>query len=216
MYHFPTDPKKIKQRIRRYERNLRKDDPMRGLRDGYGKRFLLGPLYLMLGNVQDTLDHYKWYQNTYPDDSGYALNFLCWAITLYRHGDFEEAEKKVINTMLSNIFLIPYILGHEIPSLDSWEDRYYNELMEIEYFPHDILDFITSEEMEWIKALHNSPKITTIRKKYIEIDDQLENLPRGEKRTKLCHELFKIRALDFSGIDFSEIGSDQTSDNFTN
>jgi len=26
----------------------------------------------------------------------------------------------------------------------------------------------------------------------------------------------KIRALDFSGIDFSEIGSDQTSDNFTN
>jgi hypothetical protein len=27
---------------------------------------------------------------------------------------------------------------------------------------------------------------------------------------------FKIRALDFSGIDFSEIGSDQTSDNSTN
>ena len=126
MYHFPTDPKKIKQRIRRYERSLRKDDPMRGLRDGYGKRFLLGPLYLMLGNVQDTLDHYKWYQNTYPDDSGYALNFLCWAIALYRHGDFEEAEKKVINTMLSNIFLIPYILEREIPSLDSWEDRCYN------------------------------------------------------------------------------------------
>jgi hypothetical protein len=210
MYHFPTDPKKIKQRIRRYERSLRKNDPIHGLRDGYGKRFLLGPLYLMLGNVQDTLDHYKWYQNAYPDDSGYALNFLCWAITLYRHGDFEEAEKKVINTMLSNIFLIPYILGHETPSLDSWEDRYYNELMEIEYFPHEILDFITSEEMEWIKALHNNPKITTIRKKYIEIDDQLENLPRGEKRTKLCHELFKIRALDFSGIDFSEIESDQT------
>jgi len=216
MYHFPTDPKIIKQRIRRYERSLRKDDPMHGLRDGYGKRFLLGPLYLMLGNVQDTLDHYKWYQNTYPDDSGYALNFLCWAIALYRHGDFEEAEKKVINTMLSNIFLIPYILEREIPSLDSWEDRCYNELMEIEYFPHEILNFITCAEMEWIRALHNSSKITTIREKYIEIDDQLENLPRGEKRTKLCHELFKIRALDFSGIDFSEIESDQTSDNSTN
>jgi hypothetical protein len=107
MYHFPTDPKKIKQRIRRYERSLRKDDPRHGLRDGYGKRFLLGPLYLMLGNVQDTLDHYKWYQNTYPDDSGYALNFLCWAIALHRHGDSEEAAKKIINTMLSNIFLIP-------------------------------------------------------------------------------------------------------------
>jgi len=59
-------------------------------------------------------------------------------------------------------------------------------------------------------------KLADALEKYIEIDDQLENLPRGEKRTKLCHELFKIRALDFSGIDFSEIGSDQTSDNFTN
>ena len=216
MYHFPTDPKKIKQRIRRYETSLRKDDPMYGLRDGYGKRFLLGPLYLMLGDVQDTLDHYKWYQNKYPDDSGSALNFLCWAIALYRHGDFEKAEKKVINTMLSNIFLIPYISGRKIPSLDSWEDRYYNELMEIEYFPHEILNYITNKEMEWLKALHNSPKITTIREKYIEIDDQLENIPRGEKRTKLCYELFKIKAHDFSGIDFSEIESNQTSDNSTN
>jgi hypothetical protein len=68
---------------------------------------------------------------------------------------------------------------------------------------------------KWIKALHNSPKITAIREKYIEIDDQLENLPRGEKRTKLCNELFKIRDLDFSGIDFSEIGSNQTSNNST-
>jgi hypothetical protein len=214
MYHFPTDPKKIKQRIRRYERSLRKDNPLHG--DGYGKRFLLGPLYLMLGNVQDTLDHYTWYQNTYPNDGGYALNFLCWAITLFRHGDMVEAEMKIIKTILSNIHLIPFILGHKIPSLDSWEGRYYNELFEIEDFPHEILEYITSEEMEWIEALYNSPKLTIIRKKYIENDDQLQNLPRGEKRTKLCHELFAIRALDFDGIDFPEIGSDQTYSNSTN
>jgi hypothetical protein len=205
MYHFPTDPKKIKQRIRRYERSLRKDDPVRGLRDGYGKRFLLGPRYLMLGNVQDTLDHYQWYQNKYPNEYGYAFNFLCWAITLHRHGDVEEAERKIINTMLSNIFFIPYLLGHAIPSLDSLEDRYYNELIEIESFPHEILNHITREETEWIKTLYNSLRITAIREKYIEIDNQLENLPRGKKRTKLCDELFKIRDLDFSGIDFSGI-----------
>ena len=202
MYHFPTDPKKIKQRIRRYERSLRKDDPMYG--DGYGKRFLLGPLYFMLGNVQETLEHYEWYQNTYPDEYGYAFNFLCWAITLYRHGDHDEAEKKFINTLLSNIFFIPYVLGHAIPSLDSWEDRYYNELTEIASFPHEILNCITDKEIEWLKALHNSSKISTIRKAYTVIDDQLEHLRPGEKRTKLCKELFKIRALDFSGIDLPE------------
>ena len=204
MYHFPTDPKKIKQRIRRYERSLRDENSMHGVRDGYGKRFLLGPLYFMLGNVQETIEHYEWYQNTYPDEYGYAFNFLCWAITLYRHGDRDEAEKKFINTMLSNIFFIPYVLGHAIPSLDSWEDRYFNELMEIEDFPHEILECITREEMEWISALYNSPKITAIRKAYTAIDDQLEHLRPGEKRTKLCKELFKIRALDFSGIDLPE------------
>ena len=57
--------------------------------------------------------------------------------------------------------------------------------------------------MELIKALHNSPEITTIREKYIEIDNQLENLPCGAKRSQLCNELFKMRAFDFSGIDFS-------------
>ncbi len=204
MHPFPTDPKKIKQRIRRYERSLRGENSIYGDRDGYGKRFLLGPLYFLLGNTQETLEHYEWYQKNYPGDSGFALNFLCWAITLFRHGNREEAEKKFINTMLSNIHLIPYILGHETPSLDSWEDRYFNELMEIENFPHEILECITSEEMEWVSTVYNSSKITSIRKAYTTIDDQLEHLPRGEKRAKLCNELFKIRALDFSGINLPE------------
>jgi len=169
----------------------------------------------MLGNVQDTLDHYKWYQDAYPDDLGYALNFLCSAITLYRYGDIEEAEEKLISTVLSNVFLIGFILGHKIPTLDSWEDRYYNELMEIEYFPHELLEFITGEEKEWIEASYKSSRTTAIRKAYIEIDDQLQSLPRGEKRTELCHDLYRIRALDFSGVDFTKSVSDQGSGNST-
>ena len=70
--------------------------------------------------------------------------------------------------------------------------------------------------MEWMKTLYDNPRISAIREKYIEIDDQLENLPRGKKRTRLCNELFKIRDLDFSGIDFSEIESGRTSDKSTN
>ena len=89
-------------------------------------------------------------------------------------------------------------------------------MIAIEDFPHELLGYISSEEMEWIKAVYKSPKITIIRKKYIEIDDQLENFPQGEKRTKLCQELFKIRRLDFSGIDFSDIETDLTPDNPTN
>ena len=40
---FPDDPKKIRARIRSYERSLRKEQEEHGfIRDGYGKRHLLG------------------------------------------------------------------------------------------------------------------------------------------------------------------------------
>jgi len=51
-YRFPTDPKKIKARIRSYERKLR-DEKRRcgGYHDSYGRRFLVGPLCLAMGDV---------------------------------------------------------------------------------------------------------------------------------------------------------------------
>ena len=42
---FPTDPKRIRERIRRYERALKRELEEGYGGDGYGKRFLLGPLY---------------------------------------------------------------------------------------------------------------------------------------------------------------------------
>jgi hypothetical protein len=46
---FPTDPKRIRDRIRRYERALKKELEAGYGGDGYGKRYLLGPLYMFDG-----------------------------------------------------------------------------------------------------------------------------------------------------------------------
>lgn len=44
MSFFPTDPKKIRARIRSYERKLQKElDETGMIHDGYGKRYLLWP-----------------------------------------------------------------------------------------------------------------------------------------------------------------------------
>jgi len=52
MYDFPQDPKKIRVRIRRYERALRHEQVSYGsINDGGGKRYLLGPLYLLMGRL---------------------------------------------------------------------------------------------------------------------------------------------------------------------
>jgi hypothetical protein len=44
---FPTDRKKIRERIRGYERALERELKSGYGDDGYGKRFLLGPLYML-------------------------------------------------------------------------------------------------------------------------------------------------------------------------
>ena len=49
MFSIPKDPKKIKQRIRRYELALKKEKEEHGFYDdSAGKRYMLGPMYLYL------------------------------------------------------------------------------------------------------------------------------------------------------------------------
>lgn len=52
MFNIPKDNKKIKAQIHRYERALKKElDEYGCYDDGAGKRYMLGPLYLILGDV---------------------------------------------------------------------------------------------------------------------------------------------------------------------
>ena len=59
MYDFPQDPAKIRARIRRYERALLREQASYGfINDGGGKRYLLGPLYLLMGDTALIIPHW--------------------------------------------------------------------------------------------------------------------------------------------------------------
>ncbi len=56
MYTFPEDPKKLRTRIRSYERKLEKEkEEFNYCRDGSGKRYLLGPLYMLMGDIDGAI-----------------------------------------------------------------------------------------------------------------------------------------------------------------
>ena len=56
MEQSPHDPKKLQARIRRYERAVRREFEQFGFYDDSdGKRYLLGPLYLLLGDLSGAL-----------------------------------------------------------------------------------------------------------------------------------------------------------------
>ena len=80
---YPTDPKRIRERIRRYERTLEQEQRRGVLGDGYGKRFLLGPLYMLVGDIQGALMSFDWYSQSFPDDGGEPYQYLAWALALW-------------------------------------------------------------------------------------------------------------------------------------
>jgi len=101
---FPTDPKKIRSRIKSYERKLRKEKETFGCYDdGAGKRFLLGSLYMLMGDLDGALVHYDWYEQEFPDDGAEPYNHLTWALALYRGGRKEDAFHRLYQTMLENL-----------------------------------------------------------------------------------------------------------------
>lgn len=198
MSELPKDPKKIRATIRRYELALDKELKTTGFyRDGYGKRYLLGPLYLLMDDLEGALKHFAWFENTFNDDTGDMEQFLCWTLALYRSGDIEGARKKLWQTMYLNIYYVPYLWGVDVAKLDMLDPADVEPVhLNLIYMEQDILALWSEEEVDWAKATYNSPVFVSRRERYIELESLLDNEPRGLRRTELCDELFSMRDMD--------------------
>lgn len=180
MTNFPKDPKKIRERIRRYERGFREEQARFGaIRDGAGKRYSLGPLYLLMGDVPGALEAFRWFEEQFPDDSGEPGNHLCWTIALYLSGDEAAASKKLLQTMLLNLYLIPNLLGDFPQEIDMWHGCSDSEIQYLEYIPHAFLALWDLPARDWARLQYQSDDFRRIRNRYIEIFRELVNMPRG-------------------------------------
>ena len=191
---FPKDHKKIRARIRRYERALRKEHEETGFySDGYGKRYLLGPLYLLMDDLQGALQSFAWFEATFPDDSGDPMHLLCWTLALYRSGDLEAATQKLRRAMFSNLYLIPRLLGLERKELDIWHGTNIAELAYAEDMPPELFTLWNEAGLEWVRETYDAPSFRQVRERYIAIHRALKTEPRGPKRTQLVNVAFDLR-----------------------
>lgn len=202
MYNLPTEPRKIRERIRRYERAFIKElQEFDMISDGSGKRYLLGPLYLILNDIEGAYKSYEWFEKTFPDDVGEPLQYLCWTITLLRKDNINKASNKLIETMLKNLYLIPHMLGLNSERLDIWHGSNYEDIGYLSYLPPVVMELCTEKELDWISKKYYSEKFTAIREKYIGIYKHLKTEPRGPKRTELVKQASKLENLDFDSLD---------------
>ena len=116
---FPKTPKGIHSRIDQLKKTLKKEKREWGAYDdSYGRRILIGPLYLLANDTEGALKYYKWYRKNFPDDIPEPHMLLCWTLSLLRAGLEDDAKLKLYQTMLSNLYVLPLLLGLDQPSND--------------------------------------------------------------------------------------------------
>ncbi len=193
MYKFPKRPSTIKSRIKSYERDLRKEAKTFGaIDDSYGKRYLLGPLYMLLGDNAGAIKSFEWFDKTFPDDVGDPAQYLCWTLALYRAGNREAATRKLRQTMLSNLYLIPHLLGIEQAEYDMWHGSNLEQKDFVAYIPAELFDLWDEEALQWANDTYHSPALTQVRERYVEIYHQLQSEPLGPKRSELVDEAYAL------------------------
>jgi tetratricopeptide (TPR) repeat protein len=192
---FPADPKKIRSRIRSYERSLKKEYDLYGAYDdSAGKRYLLGSLYLLLGDIDGALKHYAWFEKNFDDDMGDPLDLLTWTLVLFRAGDLDAALKKLRQTMLSNLYLIPHVLQIEQTELDISHLSNLETTEYLAYIPDEVVKLWDAVALDWLRENYQTAETQALRERFIEIQRQLKDEPVGEKRSKLVRESFALRS----------------------
>ncbi len=186
-------PRKIRERIRRYERLLRKEKEISGFySDGYGKRYLLGPLYMLKDDLEGALRSFNWFDSEFPDDCGEPGQYLCWTLALHRASRQNEAAKKLRQTALLNLYIIPRLLGGEIEELDMWHGSSDERPSYLQYVPDEFFSIWKENELEWASCLYRSPEFEAVLTRYVEIHRELKHTPPGPKRSRLVDEAWSM------------------------
>ena len=188
-----SEEQKIRLRLRSYERKLQQEKKKFGhYHDGGGKRYQVAPHYMLLGDNDGALAAFEWFEREFDDDIGKPDHSLCWSLALYRAGNEIGAAKKLRQTMPSNLYVLPHLLGSPIDALDIWHGSSDAEPGYVEYIPDAYFLLWTKAERKWASGLYQSPGFQSVRARYIEISRALDTTPPGPARSRLVEEMYEL------------------------
>ena len=194
---FPKEPKRIRERITRYERSLTSEKRKFGaIDDSAGKRYRLGPLYMLLDDIGGARKSFAWFQRTFPDDMGEPFQYLCWSLCLFRLGKTQIAAQKLAQTWFQNQYLVARLLELDIPRL---EIRYSTNWQTPEYMedaPVELLHLWDEEALMWARQVYESDWFTRARAAYVELNLRLDHEPVGPERSRMVNEMFRMMRLE--------------------
>lgn len=183
----PKQEERIRIKIQKIKKALAADKRFWGgyYHDGYGYRYLQPALYLKLKDYKGAQRYFNWFMKNFEEDAGYPIFLFEWTITLFKNKKLKEAEKKALETFLSNTYLFDKFLGKDflnLPKYESsnWQMESLTEGFEYSKESEEYFDFAL-----WLENLMASERFLKIANEFFEIRQEMENTPVGRKRTIL-------------------------------
>ncbi len=188
-----SEQQKIRSRLRSYERKLRLEKKKYGdYDDSAGKRYQIAPHYMLLGDNDGALAAFEWFEQEFDDDGGKPDHLLCWSLALHRASNQVGAAKKLRQAMLSNLYLVPYLIDAPISRLDIWHGSSDAEPNYLDSIPEQYLQLWTDEERDWAAGLYQGPRFQLTRERCIEIRKLLDSTRPGTERHRLLSEMYEL------------------------
>jgi hypothetical protein len=170
-----------------------------GIDDGHGKRYLISPLFVLAGALDEALAFYKWYERNCADDSGDPLHYLFWSLALYRTGAIDRAANKLLETMVQNVYLLPALVGLAAPTHELWHS---SNLEMPEYaasIPPDLRPALSTEECSWIKEQLESFRFRRVLDEYVSTYRALKDERDVGKRTRIVDSWYAFVSREVAG-----------------
>lgn len=194
-----TEKKKFHDRATRDARKLEKEKSDYGfINDGAGKRYRVGVYFLLAGDVKKSAAAFDWFYDQFPDDIGEPVFNLYAALASYRCGEIKKARKRLLATQLSNLFLLPFLIGQRNTDIavNLWHSSNHEQesyLLEIEEF----LDEPTNAERSWIETELNTQSFMTLKEGYIATFAALKEESDINKRDDILSQWETLQAEEF-------------------
>ena len=190
----PKQEERIRNKIAKIKNALAADKRFWGgqYHDGNGYRYLQPMLYLQLQDYKGAQRYFNWFAKTFEEDAGFPIFLFEWTVTLFKNNKLKEAEKKALETFLSNTYIFDKFLGKDFLDLaksemSNWEMKSLTESMKYSKNSDELLDFA-----KWLENFLSSERFLKVANEFFEIRQELENAEVGRKRTMLITREYSL------------------------
>ncbi len=185
--------KRFRDRAARLKRVLASEKRRYGaIDDSSGRRYRIGPLYALAGDPKEALAYYKWFEKQCPDDVGEPMHWLWWALAAYRFGDVKNANRKLLKTLVRNLYLLPALIGSPIARQDMWHSSNWDQPEFLSQVSPELLPKLSEDERSWIRQQLESALFRRVKDEYVAAHHALLTEKNVERRSTILRHWRKF------------------------